>query len=91
MLPRKTRCTCSTTQVFRIDHFLAKESVDNILGLRFANGLLEPVWNRNHISHVQIDVSETLGMEDRDRFYEETGAFRDMIVTLSLDVSKHQE
>lgn len=69
------------SQVFRIDHFLGKESVDNILALRFANGLLEPVWNRDHISHVQIDVPETLGMEGRGRFYEETGAFRDMVVT----------
>lgn len=69
------------SQVFRIDHFLGKESVDNILALRFANGLFEPIWNRNHISHVQIDVPETIGIEGRARFFEETGAFRDMIVT----------
>ena len=69
------------SQVFRIDHFLGKESVDNILALRFANGLFEPIWNRDHISYVQIDVPETLGIEGRAGFYEGTGAFRDMIVT----------
>jgi glucose-6-phosphate 1-dehydrogenase len=68
-------------QVFRIDHFLGKESVDNILALRFANGLFEPVWNRQHISHVQIDVPETIGIEGRAAFFEPTGTFRDMIVT----------
>ena len=69
------------TQVFRIDHFLGKESVDNILAMRFANGLFEPVWNRDHISYVLIDVPETLSIEGRAAFYEKTGAFRDMIVT----------
>ena len=69
------------SRVFRIDHFLGKESVDNILALRFANGLLEPVWNRDHISHVQIDVPETIGIEGRAGFFEGTGTFRDMIVT----------
>ncbi|GFH37606.1 glucose-6-phosphate dehydrogenase [Streptomyces pacificus] len=69
------------SRVFRIDHFLGKESVDNILALRFANGLLEPVWNREHISHVQIDVPEKIGIEGRARFFEGTGTFRDMIVT----------
>ena len=67
--------------VFRIDHFLGKESVENILALRFANGLFEPVWNRDHIDHVQIDVPETLSIEGRAGFYEGTGAFRDMVVT----------
>jgi glucose-6-phosphate 1-dehydrogenase len=69
------------SQVFRIDHFLGKESVDNILAFRFANGLFEPVWNREHIAYVQIDVPETLSIEGRGSFYEETGAFRDMVVT----------
>jgi glucose-6-phosphate 1-dehydrogenase len=69
------------SQVFRIDHFLGKESVDNILALRFANGLLEPIWHRDHISHVQIDVPETIGIEGRAGFFEGTGTFRDMIVT----------
>lgn len=69
------------SQVYRIDHFLGKETVQNILALRFANGLFEPVWNRNHIDHVQIDVPETLGIGSRGSFYEATGALRDMIVT----------
>nr|WP_275941339.1 glucose-6-phosphate dehydrogenase [Planosporangium flavigriseum] len=73
--------TFDESQVFRIDHFLGKESVDNILALRFANGLFEPIWNRDHISHVQIDVPETIGIEGRAAFFEQTGAFRDMIVT----------
>src|SRR5256885_2184112 len=68
-------------QIFRIDHFLGKETVQNILALRFANGLFEPVWNRDHIDHVQIDVPETLSIEGRAAFYEATGALRDMIVT----------
>ena len=67
--------------VFRIDHFLGKESVENILALRFANGLFEPIWNRDHVDHVQIDVPETLTVAGRAGFYEPTGAFRDMIVT----------
>ena len=69
------------SQVFRIDHFLGKETVQNILALRFANGLFEPVWNRDHIDHIQIDVPETLSIGSRAGFYESTGAFRDMVVT----------
>jgi glucose-6-phosphate 1-dehydrogenase len=68
-------------QVFRIDHFLGKEAAQNILALRFANGLFEPIWNRHHISHVQIDVPETLAIGSRAGFYEKTGAYRDMVVT----------
>ena len=68
-------------QIFRIDHFLGKEAALNILALRFANGLFEPIWNRNHIDHVQIEVPEQLGLEQRASFYEQTGAFRDMVVT----------
>jgi len=71
----------SETQIFRIDHFLGKEPAQNILAFRFANGLFEPIWNRNFIDHVQIDVPETLGLGTRASFYEETGAFRDMVVT----------
>jgi glucose-6-phosphate 1-dehydrogenase len=68
-------------QVFRIDHFLGKEAAQNILAFRFANGLFEPIWNRDHIDHVQIDVPETLSVGTRAGFYEATGAFRDMVVT----------
>src|SRR5207244_9729425 len=74
------------SQVFRIDHFLGKESVDNILAFRFANGLFEPAWNRNHIAYVQIDVPETLSIEGRAAFYDATGAYRDMIVTQLFEV-----
>ena len=69
------------SQIFRIDHFLGKEPAQNILAFRFANGLFEPIWNRNFIDHVQIDVPETLGLGKRSAFYEATGAFRDMVVT----------
>lgn len=68
-------------QIFRIDHFLGKEAALNILAFRFANGLFEPIWNRDHIDHVQIDVPETVGVEGRASFYEQTGAYRDMVVT----------
>jgi glucose-6-phosphate 1-dehydrogenase len=68
-------------QVFRIDHFLGKEAVQNLLALRFANGMFEPIWNREHIDHVQIDVPEELSIEGRGSFYDKTGALRDMIVT----------
>jgi glucose-6-phosphate 1-dehydrogenase len=68
-------------QIFRIDHFLGKEPAQNILAFRFANGLFEPIWNRNFINHVQIDVPETLGLGQRSGFYEKVGAFRDMVVT----------
>ena len=69
------------SQVFRIDHFLGKESVDNILAFRFGNGLFEPVLNRQHVTYVQIDVPETLSIEGRAAFYDATGAYRDMVVT----------
>src|SRR5579875_2372551 len=66
-------------QVFRIDHFLGKETVQNIMAFRFANGLFEPIWNRDRIDHVQITVAETVGVERRGSFYEQTGALRDMV------------
>jgi glucose-6-phosphate 1-dehydrogenase len=66
-------------QIFRIDHYLGKETVQNILALRFANALFEPIWNRNYIDHVQITAAETVGVEDRGSYYEGSGALRDMI------------
>jgi len=66
-------------QVFRIDHYLGKETVQNILVFRFANGIFEPIWNRNYIEHVQITAAETLGIEGRGPFYEKAGALRDVI------------
>jgi glucose-6-phosphate 1-dehydrogenase len=66
-------------QIYRIDHYLGKETVQNILVLRFANGLFEPIWNRDHIDHVQITVAETLTVGRRGRFYDATGALRDMV------------
>jgi glucose-6-phosphate 1-dehydrogenase len=71
----------SEDQIFRIDHYLGKESAQNILAFRFANGLFEPIWNRNFIDHIQIDVPETLGLGQRIAFYETVGAYRDMVVT----------
>jgi glucose-6-phosphate 1-dehydrogenase len=72
--------------IYRIDHFLGKEPAQNILALRFANGIFEPIWNRDHIAYVQIDVPEALGIEGRASFYEETGAFRDMVVTHLMQI-----
>jgi glucose-6-phosphate 1-dehydrogenase len=69
------------SQVFRIDHYLGKETVQNILAFRFANGLFEPVWNRRYLDHVQITVAEDIGVEGRGQFYEQTGAIRDIVST----------
>ncbi|MEF2976663.1 glucose-6-phosphate dehydrogenase [Subtercola sp. YIM 133946] len=80
-LNAKLHETFREAQIFRIDHFLGKEPAQNILAFRFANGLFEPIWNRNFIAHVQIDVPETLGLDRRAEFYESTGAFKDMVVT----------
>jgi glucose-6-phosphate 1-dehydrogenase len=66
-------------QIYRIDHYLAKEPVQNILALRFANGIFEPLWNHHHVDHVQISVAETLGVEKRGHYFEESGALRDMV------------
>ncbi|MCF3945821.1 glucose-6-phosphate dehydrogenase [Acidiphilium iwatense] len=66
-------------QIYRIDHFLGKETVQNIMALRFGNGMFEPIWNRDRIDHVQITVAETVGVEGRGKFYEQTGALRDMV------------
>src|SRR6202012_3881909 len=68
-------------QIFRIDHFLGKEAAQNILAFRFANGLFEPSWNRDHVAYVQIDVPETLTVEGRAGFYEERSSSRNMSAT----------
>lgn len=67
------------SQVFRVDHYLAKETVQNLAAFRFGNEVFEPLWNRNHIDHVQITVAECVGVEDRGRYYEEAGATRDVV------------
>jgi glucose-6-phosphate 1-dehydrogenase len=72
--------------IYRIDHFLGKEAAQNILVARFANGILEPVWNRDHVAYVQIDVPEALDIQGRAGFYEQTGAFRDMVVTHLMQI-----
>jgi glucose-6-phosphate 1-dehydrogenase len=73
-------------QVFRIDHYMGKETVQNILAFRFTNGLFEPVWDRRYIDHVQVTVAEEIGIEGRGNFYEQTGAIRDMVQTHLLQV-----
>lgn len=78
-LNQNISCVLKESQIYRIDHYLGKETVQNILVFRFGNGLFEPIWNREHIDHVQITVAETVGVEGRGNFYEETGAVRDMV------------
>jgi glucose-6-phosphate 1-dehydrogenase len=86
ILNDQVHATFHERQIFRIDHFLGKEAAQNILAFRFANGLFEPIWNRNFIDHVQIDIPETLGLDQRASFYEATGAYKDMVVTHLLQV-----
>jgi len=66
-------------QIYRIDHYLGKETVQNILAFRFANGIFEPIWNRRYIDHIQISVAETVGVESRGSYYDQAGALRDMV------------
>jgi glucose-6-phosphate 1-dehydrogenase len=75
----KLAASLQESQIYRIDHYLGKETVQNILALRFSNGFFEPLWNRQNIDHVQITAAETVGVEKRGRFYEGTGALRDMV------------
>jgi glucose-6-phosphate 1-dehydrogenase len=78
-LNAELRAVLEESQIFRIDHYLGKETVQNIMVFRFANGLLEPVWNRRYVDHVQIMVAETVGVEDRGNYYEKAGVLRDMV------------
>jgi glucose-6-phosphate 1-dehydrogenase len=78
-LNHKLRSVLHENQIYRIDHYLGKETVQNILVFRFANGIFEPVWNRQYIDHVQITVAETLGVEHRGTYYDQAGALRDMV------------
>ena len=67
------------TQIYRIDHYLGKETVQNLLAFRFSNGMFEPLWNKNHIDHIQFTVAETVGVEGRGGYYDQSGVLRDMI------------
>jgi glucose-6-phosphate 1-dehydrogenase len=78
-LNRDILAVLGESQIYRIDHYLGKETVQNIMVFRFANGLFEPLWNRDHIDHMQITVAETVGVERRGKFYDATGALRDMV------------
>lgn len=78
-LNQQLRRNLQEKQIYRMDHFLGKETVQNIMMMRFSNAIFEPLWNRDHIDHVQITVSETVGVEKRANFYEATGALRDMV------------
>jgi glucose-6-phosphate 1-dehydrogenase len=78
-LNRDMQSVLAETQIYRIDHYLGKETVQNLLVLRFANGIFEPIWNRNYIDHIQITVAETLGVESRAGYYDSAGALRDMV------------
>ena len=89
VLNREVLQVFAEDQVYRIDHYLGKETVQNIMVLRFANGIFEPIWNRRYIDHVQITAAESLGVEDRGGYYEQAGAFRDMIENHLLQVLAH--
>src|SRR5205085_3039830 len=78
-LNRELLTVLKESQVYRIDHYLGKETVQNILVFRFSNSIFEPVWNRRYVDHVQITVAESLGVENRGAFYDKVGALRDMV------------
>lgn len=79
LLNKQIRSVLNEKQIYRIDHYLGKETVQNILAFRFANGIFEPIWNRRYIDHVQISVAETVGVESRGGYYDQAGALRDMV------------
>jgi glucose-6-phosphate 1-dehydrogenase len=85
-LNRELQAYFDESQIYRIDHYLGKESVQNLLVYRFANSILEPLWNRNYIDHIQISAAETLGVEYRAKYYEHSGALRDMIQSHLMQV-----
>lgn len=85
-LNKELQSVFNEKQIYRIDHYLGKESVQNLLVYRFANSIMEPLWNRNYIDHIQISVSETLGIEYRAKYYEHSGALRDMIQSHLMQV-----
>jgi glucose-6-phosphate 1-dehydrogenase len=85
-LNRQVHQVFSEEQIYRIDHYLGKETVQNILVFRFANGIFEPIWNRRYVDHVQITVAESLGIEGRSGYYEEAGAIRDVIQNHTLQL-----
>ena len=76
----------SEDQIFRIDHYLGKETVQNILFFRFGNGIFEPIWNRNYVERVEITIAETVGVEGRGPFYEKAGALRDILQNHAMEV-----
>ena len=90
---RELNAACSSvfdeSQVFRIDHYLGKETVQNMLALRFANGIFEPLWNRNYIDHVQITAAEDIGIESRAGYYDQAGALRDLVQNHMLQLLCH--
>ena len=86
LLDSELQSVFNEDQIYRIDHYLGKESVQNLLVYRFANSIMEPLWNRNYIDHIQISVSETLGIEYRAKYYENSGALRDMIQSHLMQV-----
>jgi glucose-6-phosphate 1-dehydrogenase len=89
ILNKRITTSFKEKQIYRIDHYLGKEVVQNIMAFRFANGIFEPIWNRNYIDNIQITVAESIGIEQRGRFYEETGALRDFAQNHLMQLIAH--